>query len=474
MIRSSTITLVGLLAASVAGGAAATTSLSERMEKAGLNYSDRLNAATEQLHETRQRVAAERIPLVEGNRRLQQQIIALEMELLLLRTEAAQAEHERRRHENESDELRRTFTYLRTTVDERLQQVQTHLLPGEQAHRAADLAAVREQLKPAPAREEVEAAARGLQWAWTRVETLLGGHATPGQALADGSNAVHAGTFLLLGPESYFRSHDGSLLGIARQRDSGHALVHRLPMWPSATAEALWRGEPATFPADVLGGKALRLDQATGTWLDHVRKGGVIGYVIIALGGVALIIAIWKVFDLRGLAVDPPLLVRPVLSALHQGREADARTAAAALRTTTRELFTTTLDHASRPKSVIEEQLYALILRWRLHHERRLPLLAVIVTASPLLGLLGTVTGMVKTFTLITVFGTGNADKLASGISEALVTTQLGLTIAIPTLIVHGYLSQRVKKRLALLERYAVEGVAATEMNKSVVPVGSV
>jgi biopolymer transport protein ExbB len=80
----------------------------------------------------------------------------------------------------------------------------------------------------------------------------------------------------------------------------------------------------------------------------------------------------------------------------------------------------------------------------------------------------------VKTFTLITVFGTGNADKLASGISEALVTTQLGLTIAIPTLIVHGYLSQRVKKRLALLERYAVEGVAATEMNKSVVPVGNV
>jgi biopolymer transport protein ExbB len=286
----------------------------------------------------------------------------------------------------------------------------------------------------------------------------------------EGSNAIHAGTFVFIGPEAYFRTSDGTVAGVARHRDGGRALVHRLPSWTPSAAEALAQGQRATFPADVLGGKALRLAQARGTWIDHVRKGGLIGYVIIGLGGIAVVIVLWKIADLRALAVDDPVNVRPLLLAVRNGQESEARHLSQRLRAMTRELFTTALDHAAQPKSVIEEQLYALILRWRLHHERRLPLLAVIVTASPLLGLLGTVTGMVKTFTLITVFGTGSADKLASGISEALVTTQLGLTIAIPTLIVLGYLSQRVKKQLALLERYAVEFVAASETRKNAVP----
>jgi biopolymer transport protein ExbB len=76
---------------------------------------------------------------------------------------------------------------------------------------------------------------------------------------------------------------------------------------------------------------------------------------------------------------------------------------------------------------------------------------------------------MVKTFTLITVFGTGNAAKLSSGISEALVTTELGLSVAIPALILHGFLSYRTQKNLSLLERYAVEFVAASEDHKATV-----
>jgi biopolymer transport protein ExbB len=120
----------------------------------------------------------------------------------------------------------------------------------------------------------------------------------------------------------------------------------------------------------------------------------------------------------------------------------------------------------SKPKEVIEEHLHAFILRERLHHERWLPMLAVIAAASPLLGLLGTVVGMVKTFTLITVFGTGNAGKLSSGISEALVTTELGLSVAIPALVLHGFLSYRTQKNLSLLERYAVEFVTASEDNR--------
>jgi biopolymer transport protein ExbB len=123
--------------------------------------------------------------------------------------------------------------------------------------------------------------------------------------------------------------------------------------------------------------------------------------------------------------------------------------------------------HLEKPKAILEEHLFAFILRQRIRHERRLPLLTVIAAAAPLLGLLGTVVGMVKTFTLITVFGTGNAEKLSSGISEALVTTELGLIVAIPTLIIHGYLSHRAQKGLSHLEQYSVEFVTAAEEGKA-------
>jgi len=67
------------------------------------------------------------------------------------------------------------------------------------------------------------------------------------------------------------------------------------------------------------------------------------------------------------------------------------------------------------------------------------------------------------TFTLITVLGTGSAGKLSAGISQALIATKFGLIVAIPALVVHGFLSHRIQKHLALLDRYALEIATACE-----------
>ena len=80
----------------------------------------------------------------------------------------------------------------------------------------------------------------------------------------------------------------------------------------------------------------------------------------------------------------------------------------------------------------------------------------MVAATSPLLGLLGTVTGMIKTFKLITVFGTGDARSLSSGISEALITTEFGLFVAIPALIIHALLLRKTKGVLASMEQTAV------------------
>jgi biopolymer transport protein ExbB len=197
--------------------------------------------------------------------------------------------------------------------------------------------------------------------------------------------------------------------------------------------------------------------------LEHIQKGGLVAYAIIGVGLLALAMIVEKVRDLSLLAPDSPGAVRTFLSKVARGEWAEAELAARALKRTTRELFEVGLQHSESPKDILEEHLQSVLLRQRLHFERRLQLLAVIATAAPLMGLLGTVIGMVKTFALITVFGTGNAGKLASGISQVLVATELGLVVAIPTLIAHGFLAQRIQWNLSLLERYALEFVTATE-----------
>ena len=88
--------------------------------------------------------------------------------------------------------------------------------------------------------------------------------------------------------------------------------------------------------------------------------------------------------------------------------------------------------------------------------DRHLGLLAVLGGVAPLLGLLGTVTGMIHTFQLVTVFGSGDAKLLSGGISEALVTTEAGLIIAVPVLLVHAFLSRRVRTLVAALEQTVV------------------
>ena len=93
--------------------------------------------------------------------------------------------------------------------------------------------------------------------------------------------------------------------------------------------------------------------------------------------------------------------------------------------------------------------------------------------AAPLMGLLGTVMGMIKTFKLITEFGTGDAKSLSSGISEALVTTELGLVVAISILIIHGILTRMSRGRIGRMEGAAMaflNGISTNDDKKSPEP----
>ena len=120
------------------------------------------------------------------------------------------------------------------------------------------------------------------------------------------------------------------------------------------------------------------------------------------------------------------------------------------------ELMQAAVQHAGEKKEYIEEALYEKMLIAKPQLERWMPFVALAAATAPLLGLLGTVTGMINTFRLISVFGTGDPKMLSSGISEALVTTEFGLIVAIPALLIHAFISRKAKGVLGSMEQASV------------------
>ena len=104
------------------------------------------------------------------------------------------------------------------------------------------------------------------------------------------------------------------------------------------------------------------------------------------------------------------------------------------------------IEHQSMPLDRIEDKMRATLVKYLPGYSKYLNLLAALATIMPILGLLGTVTGMIATFKVIALQGTGDAQAMADGISEALITTQAGLIAAVPIIIGHTLLSNRLRK----------------------------
>lgn len=458
MKKFSFLLLAGLLTAPLP----AQEDMDRVMAQAVLNYTERLRAASAELTATRERIAREKAPLLTARRAAEDRLLAAESELIRLETAAESSTNNRRKLVKEAESLHRNGSYLNTLAQDSLKASSDSLAPGEDQLLAAKFREM-EALFGDPARVAGGRAAVDVTgFILERVKQSLGGYAAPGSSLIGDGNEVRTGTFAFVGPQTYFRSAQGEAGVVVRLREgSTHPVTHVIADWPAAGAEAYFSGGAGSIAADATGGKALRLQLTTGTLWEHIEKGGYVAFAILGIGLLALLLMVQKLYDLTRLAVDSQPVAQAFLAKVAQGGRAAADPSLASLRATTREMFSVGLEHLDKSKIVLEEHLQALLLKQRLHFERWLPLLAVIATAAPLMGLLGTVVGMVKTFALITVFGTGNAAKLASGISEVLVATELGLAVAIPTLVMHGYLSQRIHKNLATLERYALEFVTA-------------
>lgn len=246
--------------------------------------------------------------------------------------------------------------------------------------------------------------------------------------------------------------------GLLRALPDGRQVIAG-PYLPAPHAEALRAaaaGRLARLPVDVDGtliDRAPAEPKTLGSWL---AAGGLFIYPILAVAALGLLLIADRVVHLVR-AQASPALVAEVVSCLARGDAAAARARLGSPRTPTARVLLAAAEAAEKPPQQREAAMESALLAEAPRLERSLSLLGALAGVAPLLGLLGTVSGMIATFDTISSAGTGNPRLLSGGISEALITTQLGLMAAIPLLLAHAWLSRWVQRREAVLEYSAIQ-----------------
>lgn len=249
-------------------------------------------------------------------------------------------------------------------------------------------------------------------------------------------NSVSNGAFLRYLPDS------GKLVELSRQPA---ARFQRM----ATELESAQSGVVA-MALDPSKGAILSLMVQSPDLKERLGQGGAIGYLILVLGAIGVIIVAQRAIGI--------LLSRRAIDGQAGSKEANDKNPLGRLQKVAGEMSGDDLEAVGiRMDEQLAEESSLL--------NRGLPTVAVLAAVSPLLGLLGTVTGMIETFQSITLFGTGDPKLMSGGISQALITTQLGLAVAIPLVLFHSLLVGRVNRIVERLGKYSSDLLTGHELD---------
>jgi biopolymer transport protein ExbB len=256
---------------------------------------------------------------------------------------------------------------------------------------------------------------------------------------------AHVGPFAALSEEGYlnFDSETGYLLSLASQPSVSYG----------ADEYFLDSSVMADITLDPTRGTLLALGSQSPSYLDRIHQGGVIGYIIIILALSGILYGLYLLVE----RLKMTALVNVQLQNLENPSSQNPLG---------RVLAVYANEKNERDLETLEMKLDEAVLKELPPIEKGLPLIKLLAAVAPLLGLLGTVTGMIATFQSITLFGTGDPKLMAGGISQALITTVLGLVAAIPLLFTHNIVNSRSKRLIQILDQQAA-GMIAQQAQKN-------
>jgi biopolymer transport protein ExbB len=257
-------------------------------------------------------------------------------------------------------------------------------------------------------------------------------------------DVVRVGLFNIVSDGKYLIYEDGDLAELPRQPEAGR--------FTGSTSDLLSAsGGMVRFGLDPTRGGVLKTYVARPNMVERIQQGGLVGYLIIALGIVGLLISIERMIVLGSAN-------KKVSKQLESATPSDDNALGRVLGVYAKLKSTDT--------ETLELKLSEAIFKETPALNRALLFIKIISVVAPLMGLLGTVTGMINTFQAITLYGTGDPKLMAGGISQALVTTVLGLSVAIPMVLLHTIVSGRSKRIVQVLQEQSA-GIIAEHSEKS-------
>jgi biopolymer transport protein ExbB len=349
--------------------------------------------------------------------------------------------------------LKELFGHLTSTAGDLRSNLSTSIVSAQMPGRAAFLDSLIEKMNSAtqlPTIEEIE-----RLWYEIQLETIESGKVvkfTGTVIKPSGEQAtqdvVRIGNFNLLSEGKYLeflpkgekmaeltRQPSGSFLSAAANLADSTSGVTRIGIDPTGPTGG-------SFLAALINSPSLE---------ERWHQGGLVGYIITAVGVVAIILALFRFVVLMGVSSKVTTQLKASSANINNplGR-----------------ILKVAEDNPDMDCESLELKLEEAILKERPAIESGLNILKIISMVAPLLGLLGTVTGMIITFQAITIFGAGDPKAMAGGISGALVTTVLGLIVAIPTVLLHTIVNGRAKRVLHVLEEQSIGIVAENSEGK--------
>ncbi len=376
-------------------------------------------ALTRRIEETRQRNDAAQTRLESEVDRVQNTVLALDNRIARLNEQVSESEEQVQANADNREILAATFQQAGVTLEE----AGITMLEEEPFMSSDDAARIQILFGQGVSLIERLSSLRREQGTFFRTD----GTEVSGEILRVGNIAAFG--------------RAGEAAGVLAPAGAG-----RLKLWPVEV------GEEATAVLGGRGGEVIPVflfeslansvePPKTKGPIDVINEGGTIGWVIVALGGVALIMIVLRILFLQKAGSRIGKLTEKIsplvqagdsdqaLAYLKKKKNSPARVMAAALR------------NLDKDRDHIEDIVSEEILHESATLNRFGTAILVIAAVAPLLGLLGTVTGMISTFDIITEFGTGDPKLLSGGIAIALVTTELGLIVAIPTLLIGNLLT---------------------------------
>ncbi len=262
------------------------------------------------------------------------------------------------------------------------------------------------------------------------------------------------GTIVKLGPVARFAEINGE---VAALYPSGEG-TFRVWKWLDSEASMLANQQvPATLSFFLYENPDKEFTaQKEKSFMDVMNAGGLIGWIIVAMGIFALLISVVRFLLLQKAQARNQNFIISALRKVEAGEVEEAQHILLQQNNAVARVLNKTISFLKSEPSKVEDGIMEAILKESQLIDRFGVVILVIASVAPLMGLLGTVTGMISTFDIITLYGTGNPKLLSGGISEALVTTMFGLIVAIPALLIGQFLSAKTEGIKSDMEKWAL------------------